>query len=83
MRILFILLLLGFMLVCALLCACMYSALLILCLFVHWLILMFRPYDDPFLMVSSREEIKRKLQVLKHEAMRVECGEPCSSLLRL
>lgn len=41
---------------------------------------MFRPYDDPFLMVSSKEEIKRRLQVLKHEAMRVECGEPCSSL---
>ena len=39
-----------------------------------------RPYDDPFLMASSREEIKRKLQVLKHEAMRVECGELCSSL---
>ena len=70
MWILFILLLLGFMLVCALLCACMYSALLILCLFVHWLILMFRPYDDPFLMVSSREEIKRKLQVLKHDLVR-------------
>ena len=27
-----------------------------------------RPYDDPFLMVSSRGEIKGKLQVLKHEA---------------
>ena len=80
MWILFILLLLGFMLVCAFLCTCMYSALLILCLFVHWLILMFRPYDDPFLMVSSKVEIKRRLQVLKHEAMRVECGEPCSSL---